>query len=436
MTGIPLAVKDNICHHGCGTSACSNALRDHRPTYDADVVTKLRGRGAILLGRTNMDEFGMGSTTETSANSPTLNPWNTGHVPGGSSGGSAAAVSAQLCVGALGTDTGGSIRQPSAFCGVVGLKPTYGAVSRHGLISYCSSFDTIGPIASSVEDVACIFESIRCTDEERASDSTSAPWLKVGSILPSFDDLCSRPLQNKRFGVIAEALGPGTSSTVKESFVESVRQIESLGGTVDLISCETFHTGLPAYYVLALSQASSNLARYDGIRFGGKENMNSFESELDGFRGSALGEEVRRRILMGTYMLSAGYSDEYYARAKFVQQSVCAEMRNYLSTYDALLTPATPTTAYNIGNTLADPLQMYVGDMTTVNVNLAGLPALVVRSLSRPDHSEDTYLPTGLQLIGSHFGEKELLEVGHVIEVCSCRNGREFPDSQFLQHIL
>jgi aspartyl-tRNA(Asn)/glutamyl-tRNA(Gln) amidotransferase subunit A len=265
-----------------------------------------------------MDEFGMGSTSETSASAPTLNPWSSTHVPGGSSGGSAAAVSAQLCVAALGTDTGGSIRQPAAFCGVIGLKPTYGAVSRHGLISYCSSFDTIGTIASTVEDAAYIYDAIRSPFEltQNNYDASLRKSKQHKRELPLLSSLNSLPLIGRRFAVISEAIEQGVSPGIKDSFIQSVIEIENLGGSIDLISCKSFCLGLPAYYVIALSEASSNLARLDGVRYGGLNMLDNLARNLKDVRGSSFGEEVRRRILMGTYMLSSGYSDDYYNRAK------------------------------------------------------------------------------------------------------------------------
>ena len=355
----------------------------------------------------------MGSTTETAAAGPTSNPWNLSRVPGGSSGGSAAAVASQLCTAALGSDTGGSIRQPAAFCGVVGLKPTYGAVSRHGLLAYSSSFDTVGPIAQTVADVSCIFDAIRADRNGRVQRDASLRG--SGSFKPTFQqasDLVLKPLKGKRFAVIVEAIEEGISAEVRNSFFESIKQIEELGGTVDVVSCATFRLGLPAYYIIASSEASSNLARYDGIQMG--STSDDAGDSCNSRRRFMLGEEVRRRILMGTYVLSSGYSDEYYTRAKCAQNGVHNELLGYLQDYDALLTPATPDVAYKMGDKISNPLQMYVGDLLTVNVNLAGLPAVVVRSgLS---HVEGGVLPVGLQFIGKHFGEAQLLEMAHVFE--------------------
>ena len=431
LAGIPLAIKDNICHQDLSTTACSNLLRAHQSSYDAEVVTVLKGCGSVLIGKTNMDEFGMGSTTETSANKATHNPWDLSRVPGGSSGGSAAAVAGQMCAGALGSDTGGSIRQPAAFCGVVGLKPTYGAISRHGLIAYCSTFDTIGPIGPTVQDVSYIFGALQKDGNIKKMRDTS---LRHSSIietsLPPQASLSCRPYEGRRFAVIAEAIDEGVADEVKFSFFDSVRHIESLGGVVDLVSCKTFQMGLPAYYVMAVSEASSNLARFDGVRVGNREA--SYESVTDSlvghFRHSYLGPEVLRRILMGTYTLSSGYSDEYYARAKYAQRLVRDELISYLSQYDALLTPATPDVAYTRGSKIMDPLQMYTGDLMTVNVNLSGLPAIVVRS-GVLTVAEGTHLPIGLQFIGKHFGEGELLQIAHIFEI-SLDSVTKFPDEE------
>lgn len=434
LAGIPLAIKDNICRQGVSTTAGSTLLRKHLSTYDAEVVSGLKARDCVLLGQTNMDEFGMGNTTETGLGPPTRNPWNASHVPGGSSGGSAAAVAAQMCAGALGSDTGGSIRQPASFCGVVGLKPTYGTVSRHGLVAYCSSFDTIGPIGPTVEDVSYLFQAIKGdlksmkydTSLRRSGDRKPLSFLEE-SQLPS------RPLQGRRFAVIAEALGPGVSTEVRSAFLESVKHIEGIGGIVDLVTSRTFQRGLPAYYVIALSEASSNLARFDGTRFGSASFTQQILESYTELRQDTLGEEVRRRILMGTYMLSSGYSDEYYTRAKCAQKQVCDELVGYLSNYDALLTPATPDLAYIVGEKTKNPLQMYAGDLMTVNINLSGLPAIVVRSCE-PESNPSQRLPIGIQFIGKHFCENELLEIAHTFET-SQNTRKKFPEDDMLSNL-
>ena len=441
LHGIPIAIKDNICTKNVNTTAGSKILREYKPDFDADVVKQLNEKGVVILGKTNMDEFGMGSTTESSAYAPTANPWDESRVPGGSSGGSAAAVAAQLCAASLGSDTGGSIRQPAAFCGTVGLKPSYGRVSRHGLLAYASSFDCIGPITSSVEDAAILMDALCGIGNDNAnldakhfnsssgsssSSSSSSSNRSSGSSSSSFTDaIVSKenlvdvvaPLKGKTFAVIKETFA-GLDEKVSASALESIELVESLGAKVHEVSCPTFLFGLPAYYILALSEASSNLARYDGIRFGAQDclNMDLVES-IKSSRFEGFGAEVKRRILMGTYTLSEGYSDAYYKRAQEVRQLIYAEMTQHLQTYDGFLTPATSSLAYK-KNENQDPLTMFTGDLMTVNVNLSGLPALVIRSKDSVDEN-NTLLPSGIQIIGKKYGEAELLGVGHIIEMFS-----------------
>ncbi len=443
LHGIPIAIKDNICTKNVNTTAGSKILREYKPDFDADVVKQLNEKGVVILGKTNMDEFGMGSTTESSAYAPTANPWDESRVPGGSSGGSAAAVAAQLCAASLGSDTGGSIRQPAAFCGTVGLKPSYGRVSRHGLLAYASSFDCIGPITSSVEDAAILMDALcgigndntnldakhfnsSSGSSSSGSSSSSSSNSSSGSSSSSFTDaIVSKenlvdvvaPLKGKTFAVIKETFA-GLDEKVSASVLESIELVESLGAKVHEVSCPTFLFGLPAYYILALSEASSNLARYDGIRFGAQDclNMDLVES-IKSSRFEGFGAEVKRRILMGTYTLSEGYSDAYYKRAQEVRQLIYAEMTQHLQTYDGFLTPATSSLAYK-KNENQDPLTMFTGDLMTVNVNLSGLPALVIRSKDSMDEN-NTLLPSGIQIIGKKYGEAELLGVGHIIEMFS-----------------
>ena len=443
LHGIPIAIKDNICTKNVNTTAGSKILREYKPDFDADVVKQLNEKGVVILGKTNMDEFGMGSTTESSAYAPTANPWDESRVPGGSSGGSAAAVAAQLCAASLGSDTGGSIRQPAAFCGTVGLKPSYGRVSRHGLLAYASSFDCIGPITSSVEDAAILMDALcgigndntnldakhfnsSSGSSSSGSSSSSSSNSSSGSSSSSFTDaIVSKenlvdvvaPLKGKTFAVIKETFAD-LDEKVSASVLESIELVESLGAKVHEVSCPTFLFGLPAYYILALSEASSNLARYDGIRFGAQDclNMDLVES-IKSSRFEGFGAEVKRRILMGTYTLSEGYSDAYYKRAQEVRQLIYAEMTQHLQTYDGFLTPATSSLAYK-KNENQDPLTMFTGDLMTVNVNLSGLPALVIRSKDSMDEN-NTLLPSGIQIIGKKYGEAELLGVGHIIEMFS-----------------
>ena len=433
LRGIPIAVKDNICTKNAHTTAGSKILRDYAPDFDADVVKYLNREGAVVLGKTNMDEFGMGSTTESSAYAPTSNPWDESRVPGGSSGGSAAAVAAQLCAASLGSDTGGSIRQPAAFCGTVGLKPSYGRVSRHGLLAYASSFDCIGPITSSVEDAAILMDVLCGSNGNRDSNdanldakffnssnnSSSSGSSSFTDAIVSKENLvdAAAPLKGKTFAVIKETF-TGLDEKVSASVMESIELVESLGAKVHEVSCPTFLFGLPAYYILALSEASSNLARYDGIRFGAQDYLNmDLVDSIKSSRFEGFGAEVKRRILMGTYTLSEGYSDAYYKRAQEVRRLIYAEMTQHLQNYDGFLTPATSSLAYK-KNENQEPLAMFTGDLMTVNVNLSGLPALVIRSKDSVDEN-NTLLPSGIQIIGKKYGEAELLGVGHIIEMFS-----------------
>mmetsp|Transcript_30156 Transcript_30156/g.74834 ORF Transcript_30156/g.74834 Transcript_30156/m.74834 type:complete len:466 (-) Transcript_30156:1190-2587(-) len=311
LAGIPFAIKDNICLSVAPTTAGSRLLQGHQAPYDAQTINALKASGAIIFGKTNLDEFGMGSTTESSAFRATRNPWDVSRVPGGSSGGSAAAVAAQQCAAAIGSDTGGSIRQPASFCGVVGLKPTYGLLPRHGLVAYASSFDCIGPLTSSVEDAAMILSVLCCHHiSDDATLQNQSLTHNFHSALRNIKDMNCKPFAGRRFAMIKETLGSGVDKQVAESIIEGAKQMEELGAVVDVVSCPSFHLGLPAYYILALSEASSNLARYDSIRFGSKVT-----------RSEGLGSEVKRRMLMGSYALSAGHSDAYYKRAQEVTSS-------------------------------------------------------------------------------------------------------------------
>ena len=435
LHGIPIAVKDNICTKNAYTTAGSKILREYQPDFDADVVEHLNREGVVVLGKTNMDEFGMGSTTESSAYAPTSNPWDESRVPGGSSGGSAAAVAAQLCAASLGSDTGGSIRQPAAFCGTVGLKPSYGRVSRHGLLAYASSFDCIGPITSSVEDAAILMD-VLCgntgddnnsnldakyfdSSNNNNNNNSSSSGSSFTDAIVSKENLVdvAAPLKGKTFAVIKETF-TGLDEKVSASVMESIELVESLGAKVHEVSCPTFLFGLPAYYILALSEASSNLARYDGIRFGAQDYLNmDLVDSIKSSRFEGFGAEVKRRILMGTYTLSEGYSDAYYKRAQEVRRLIYAEMAQHLQTYDGFLTPATSSLAYK-KNENQEPLAMFTGDLMTVNVNLSGLPSLVIRSKDSADEN-NTLLPSGIQIIGKKYGEAELLGVGHIIEMFS-----------------
>ncbi|CAD6262040.1 unnamed protein product [Miscanthus lutarioriparius] len=413
LAGVPVGVKDNLCTANMPSTGGSRILDGYRPAYDATVVRRLREAGAIVVGKTNLDEFGMGSTTEGSAFQVTTNPWDNSRVPGGSSGGSASAVSARQCIVSLGSDTGGSVRQPASFCGVVGLKPTYGRVSRFGLMAYASSLDVVGCFGSSVFDTATILSVVAGHDK---MDSTSSSQVvpDYASELVSLDLLESKPLAGVRIGIIQETLGEGVANGVISSIKGAASHLEQLGSLVEEVSLPSFSLGLPAYYILASSEASSNLSRYDGIRYGRQVSADDLNELYGESRANGLGHEVKMRILMGTYALSAGYYDAYYKRAQQVRTLVKESFKDALERYDILISPAAPSAAYKIGEKTNDPLAMYAGDIMTVNVNLAGLPALVVPCGFV--EGGPAGLPVGLQMIGSPFCEGNLLRVGHIFE--------------------
>eukprot|EP00803_Ostreobium_quekettii_P004544 evm.model.scf_248EXC.3 EVM.evm.TU.scf_248EXC.3 scf_248EXC:15876-22377(-) len=413
LAGIPIAIKDNICTKGTTTTAGSRVLETYVPPYDSFAAAKLKEAGAVLVGKTNCDEFGMGSSTENSAFKVTRNPWSLEHVPGGSSGGSAAAVAAGQCVAALGSDTGGSVRLPAHFCGVVGLKPTYGRVSRYGLIAFGSSLDTIGSLCPTVEDAAIILNTISGVDSADAT-SSQEPVPDFSAGLRSVFDLPSQPLAGRRIAVISETLGEGVDDEIVAAVKTSCRHMESLGAVVEEVSIPSFAAGLPAYYVIAVSEASSNLSRYDGVRYGVRQDSNDLRDMYNKTRMSGLGPEVKRRIIMGTYALSAGYYDAYYKRAQQVRTIINNEMTEALDSYDTLVAPTAPTTAYRIGEVSSEPLSMYKGDLMSVNLNMAGLPGIVVRCGF--SSASGTKLPIGLQFIGRSFGEKDMINIAHVFE--------------------
>eukprot|EP00899_Mesostigma_viride_P013064 jgi/Mesvir1/21759/Mv04164-RA.1 len=410
MLGVPVGVKDNLCTTGVATTCGSKILEGYRPPYDAHAVAKLRAAGALIMGKTNMDEFGMGSTTENSAYQATTNPWSCHHVPGGSSGGSAAAVAARQVAAALGTDTGGSIRLPASFCGVVGLKPTYGRVSRYGLVAYASSLDAVGPMACTVTDAAVMMEAIAGRD---ARDPTSDAR-PVGPYAAGLGQLSKdKPLDGVRLGLVKETMGAGLSEPVARAIKAAAAHLESLGAVIVDASLPSFEYGLPAYYVIAPCEASSNLARYDGLRYGlraGDPNAD-IVGMYGATRDNGFGPEVKRRILMGTYALSAGYYDAYYKRSQQVRTLIQRDFTNALSSTSALLCPVAPTSAYRLGEKSSDPLAMYLGDLMTVNVNLAGLPAISI-----PCGVGEDGMPIGMQLIGRAFDEQQLLTIAHAFE--------------------
>jgi aspartyl-tRNA(Asn)/glutamyl-tRNA(Gln) amidotransferase subunit A len=405
LGGAPIAVKDIFCTEGIETTAGSRILAGYRPPYTATAVRRLAGSGARLLGKTNMDEFAMGSSNENSGYGPVLNPWDRERVPGGSSGGSAAAVAGRLAPWAIGTDTGGSIRQPASLCGIVGLKPTYGAVSRYGMIAFASSLDQCGPLTRDVTDAALL---LKATEGRDPCDSTSV-GIEGGVELPSREDL-----GGLRFGVPRElsAEAEGIEAGVSEVFERALGVIRELGGEVD--ECELPHAGhgLAAYYVLAPAEASANLARYDGVRYGSRaEGDGDLTAMYERTRAQGFGAEVKRRIMLGTYALSSGYYEAYYGRAQRVRTKIAEDFRGAFERFDYLVTPTSPTVAFKLGERTANPLAMYMSDFCTVPMSLAGIPG----GLAEPDGG-GPQLPVGLQIAAPAFGESGLLDAAHALE--------------------
>lgn len=403
LLGIPLAIKDNICTKGIRTTCASKILYNFVPPYESTVTTRLIDDGYILIGKTNLDEFAMGSSTENSGFHTTKNPWDTGRIPGGSSGGSAAAVAADECIGAIGSDTGGSIRQPAALCGVVGLKPTYGRVSRYGLIAFASSLDQIGPLTKTVRDAAILMNCISGNDPY---DSTSAP-IKV----PDFTGILGRDIKGMKIGIPDEYFIEGMDREVEQSIRVAIKKMESLGAIPIKISMP--HTGyaVATYYVLATSEASSNLARYDGIKYGLRVEGKDLLDVYINTRSQGFGSEVKRRIMLGTYALSSGYYEAYYKKAQQVRTLIKKDFENALKETDVIITPTTPTAAFKIGEKTDDPLQMYLSDIFTISVNLAGVPAISI-----PCGFTSNNLPIGLQIIGKHFDEESILKIAYAYE--------------------
>ncbi len=408
LSGIPLAIKDNLCTKGIKTTCASKILSNFVPPYESTVTKRLLKAGAIMIGKTNMDEFAMGSSTETSAFGSTLNPWNISKVPGGSSGGSAASVAAGLCYGSLGSDTGGSIRQPAAFCGVVGMKPTYGRVSRWGLIAFASSLDQVGPFANNVVDVAEILQVISGKDE---LDSTT-----VDIPVPNYLETLSKSIKGMKIGLIDNCFEhEGLATDVKESVLGSASLLENLGAEITNVSCPRFNDGIATYYVIAPSEASANLARYDGVKYGFRsEDEQSLIEMTSKSRALGFGSEVKRRILIGTYALSAGYVDAYYKKAQQVRTLIRKDFDDAFKKVDILLAPTAPTTAFGSGENIDNPMAMYLSDLLTIPANLAGLPAI-----SLPCGFDKLGLPIGLQLIGNVFDEAKLLQVASQFEVAA-----------------
>lgn len=404
LAGVPVAIKDNMCTEGMLTTCSSKILGNFVPAYSAEAVLNLQKAGAVILGKTNMDEFAMGSTTETSAFGVTKNPWNPEHVPGGSSGGSAAAVAAGECFYALGSDTGGSIRQPASFCGVVGMKPTYGTVSRYGLIAYGSSLDQIGPLAQDVTDCAAILEAIASHDEK---DSTSIDRQDTDFTKALTDDV-----KGMRIGIPNDYFGEGLDAEVKDAVLKAAKTLEEKGAIVERFDLSLVDYAIPTYYTIAAAEASSNLERFDGIKYGyrtkdyaGLHNMYK-KSRSEGF-----GEEVKRRIMLGSFVLSSGYYDAYYLKALKVKALIKKAFDEAFERFDVILGPAAPTTAPKLGASLADPIKMYLGDIYTIAVNLAGLPGICL-----PCGKDKARLPIGLQLIGDCFQEKKLIQTAYTYE--------------------
>ena len=404
LGGIPLAIKDNICTLGHETTCASKILRGFTPPYDATVVDRLKKAGYVLLGKTNLDEFAMGSSTENSGFFTTHNPWDLERVPGGSSGGSAAAVAAGECLAALGSDTGGSIRQPASFCGVVGLKPTYGRVSRFGLVAFASSLDQIGPLTRTVEDAALLLEVISGHDPR---DSTSAPFPPLKA-----EELLSKDVKGMVLGLPMEYYGEGLDPQVRGIIMEAVRALENMGCRVEEVSLPHTPYAVATYYLVATAEASSNLARYDGVKYGYRapEYKDLYDMYVK-TRSQGFGTEVKRRIMLGTYALSAGYYDAYYLKAQKVRTLIKRDFEKVFETCDAIVTPTSPTPAFKMGERLTDPLTMYLSDIYTISANLAGIPAVSV-----PCGFTQEGLPVGLQIIGKAFDEATILSLGHAYQ--------------------
>ena len=404
LAGVPVAIKDNMCTEGLLTTCSSKILGNFVPTFTSEAVLNLEKAGAVILGKTNMDEFAMGSTTETSAYGETKNPWNLEHVPGGSSGGSCAAVAAEECFYALGSDTGGSIRQPSSFCGVTGIKPTYGTVSRYGLIAYGSSLDQIGPVAKDVTDCATILEIIASHDEK---DSTSVKRDDLDFTSALVDDV-----KGMKIGIPKDYLGEGLDNEVKDAILNAAKVLEEKGAIVEEFDLSLVEYAIPAYYVIACAEASSNLARFDGVKYGYRtEEYDGLHNMYKKSRSEGFGAEVKRRIMLGSFVLSSGYYDAYYLKALRTKALIKKAFDEAFAKYDVILGPAAPTTAPKLGESLSDPLKMYLGDIYTISVNLAGLPGITV-----PCGTDSKGLPIGLQLIGDCFKEKNIIHAAYSFE--------------------
>lgn len=404
LAGVPIAIKDNMCTEGVLTTCSSKILENFIPQFSSEAVKRIEEAGAVVIGKTNMDEFAMGSTTETSAYGPTKNPWNIEHVPGGSSGGSAAAVAANECFCALGSDTGGSIRQPASYCGVVGMKPTYGTVSRYGLIAYGSSLDQIGPLCKDVTDCATIMEVIASHDKK---DSTSVERKDTDFTSALVDDVAGM-----RIGIPRDYFGEGLDSQVKEAVLSAAEVLKSKGAIVEEFDLSLVEYAIPTYYTIAAAEASSNLERFDGVKYGFRaKDYDGLHSMYKKTRSEGFGPEVKRRIMLGSFVLSSGYYDAYYLKALRVKAMIKKAFDEAFAKYDVILGPVAPTTAPKLGSSLADPIKMYLGDIYTISVNLAGLPGISV-----PCGKDDNGLPIGVQLIGDCFNEKKLIQTAYAYE--------------------
>ena len=404
LAGVPVAIKDNMCTRDKLTTCSSKILGNFYPTYSAEAVINLEKAGAVIIGKTNMDEFAMGSTTETSFYGPTKNPWNKEHVPGGSSGGSCAAVAAEECSYALGSDTGGSIRQPSSFCGVTGIKPTYGTVSRYGLIAYGSSLDQIGPVAKDVTDCATILETIASYDSK---DSTSVKRDDY-----NFTEALVEDVKGLKIGIPKDYFGEGLEPEVKEAILKAVDVLKDKGAIVEEFDLSLVEYAIPAYYVIASAEASSNLSRFDGVKYGYRtEEYNGLHNMYKKTRSEGFGEEVKRRIMLGSFVLSSGYYDAYYLKALRTKALIKKAFDEAFAKYDVIIGPAVPTTAPKLGDSLSDPIKMYLGDIYTISVNLAGLPGISV-----PCGQDSNGLPIGMQIIGDCFKEKNIIRAAYTFE--------------------
>lgn len=404
LAGVPVAIKDNMCTRDKLTTCSSKILGNFYPTYSAEAVINLEKAGAVIIGKTNMDEFAMGSTTETSFYGPTKNPWNKEHVPGGSSGGSCAAVAAEECSYALGSDTGGSIRQPSSFCGVTGIKPTYGTVSRYGLIAYGSSLDQIGPVAKDVTDCTTILETIASYDSK---DSTSVKRDDY-----NFTEALVEDVKGLKIGIPKDYFGEGLEPEVKEAILKAVDVLKDKGAIVEEFDLSLVEYAIPAYYVIASAEASSNLSRFDGVKYGYRtEEYNGLHNMYKKTRSEGFGEEVKRRIMLGSFVLSSGYYDAYYLKALRTKALIKKAFDEAFAKYDVIIGPAAPTTAPKLGDSLSDPIKMYLGDIYTISVNLAGLPGISV-----PCGQDSNGLPIGMQIIGDCFKEKNIIQAAYTFE--------------------